>query len=419
MTISWRMSFCIVIGLLLGSPWAAGELRYENLNVVIDDEVIIAPPTVSVDVANMMIGPDGTIWINTTTTDPGLLKSSDRGKSWTALPVHLVDVSSPQHIAGFKATLDGKLWIVHQAPPKAGGHVYSPDAFVSVSKDLGKSWQTTRLNFPSFAPTGPSDPYTMIEIAWCHPNLVERPDGTVMFSASMRYEDWNDYQQADQTRPGIRDIMIRTTDGGRSWGDPTLVHQHATETAYAVDPQDPDHILAATRIQRKTLPGEDPAEVLQKTGVPYPPKPESYVYKNGLLLESADGGRTFQEVPGSLLGFGSYRFTMLWTPQNMVVLVSLGGQEPGEPFFDNDHVCRISLDGGRTWADGSTGGTSQLNQSQEFSLVPAYRDVGKADHYSAGVAATVEISPNHFLTLCKYKRDKILKGRFWHLENRH
>ena len=110
---------------------------------------------------------------------------------------------------------------------------------------------------------------------------------------------------------------------------------------------------------------------------------------------------------------------MLWTPQNMVVLVSLGGQEPGEPFFDNDHVCRISLDGGRTWADGSTGGTSQLNQSQEFSLVPAYRDVGKADHYSAGVAATVEISPNHFLTLCKYKRDKILKGRFWHLENRH
>lgn len=419
MTIYRKMFFCLVIGLLLKSPGVTGELQYTNLNVVIDDEVIIAPRNDEIDVYNMVIASDGTIWINTSTTDPGLLKSNDQGRSWTAVPVHLVDVPAPQHIAGFKPTRDGRLWIVHQAPPQAGGEIYSPDAFVSVSKDLGKSWKTTQVNFPNFAPTAPGDPYTMIEIAWCHPNLVERPDGTVMFSASMRYEDWSDYQQADQTRPGVRDIMIRTTDGGRSWGDPTMVHQHATETAYAIDPQDPDHILAATRIQRKTLPGEDPAEVLKKTGVPYPPKLDRYVYKNGLLLESTDGGRTFQEVPGSLLGFGSYRFTMLWTPQNMVVLVSLGGQEAGEKFFDNDHVCRISLDGGRTWADGSAGGTTQLNQAQEFSLVPAYRDIGKADHYSAAVAATVEISPNHFLTLCKYKRDKIVKGRFWHLENSH
>lgn len=211
--------------------------------------------------------------------------------------------------------------------------------------------------------------------------------------------------------------MIRTTDGGRTWGDPTVVHQHATETAYAVNPTNPDHILAATRIQRKPLPGEDPATVLAKTGVPYPPKLESYIYKNGLLMESRDGGRTFRDLPGGLLGFGSYRFCMLWTRENIVVLVSKGGQLPGEATYDNDDVARFSLDGGRTWADGSPGGAKTLDGARKFSIIPCYRDTGKADHYSNALGATVQLAPNRFLTLCRYKRDKILKGRFWRLEN--
>lgn len=290
----------------------------------------------------------------------------------------------------------------------------APNAYVSVSKDQGNSWRTTRIEYSRFAATAPEDPYTAMEVAWCHPNLIERPGGITMFSASMRYDDWGDYLQSAQNRPGVRDVMIRTTDGGRTWGDPTIVHQHATETAYAVDPFDRNRILAATRIQRKALPGEDPGKVLEKTGVPYPP--DSYIYKNGLLLESTDGGRTFAEVPGSLLGFGSYRFSMLWNQDNLVVLVSIAGQEPGQSTFDNDHVARISLDGGLTWADGTVQGTGELRRAKKFSLVPAYRDVGRSDHYSACVASTVELSSNRFLTLCRYKRDKILKGRFWHLE---
>ena len=79
----------------------------------------------------------------------------------------------------------------------------------------------------------------------CHPNFIERPDGAVLFSASMRFADWEDYAQADQTRPGIRDVMVRSEDQGRSWGAPRVVHQHATETAFAVDPRDPEHVVAA------------------------------------------------------------------------------------------------------------------------------------------------------------------------------
>ncbi len=45
--------------------------------------------------------------------------------------------------------------------------------------------------------------------------------------------------------------MIRTKDGGQTWGDPTFVRcWGATETDFAVDPKDPDHILAMSRKQR-------------------------------------------------------------------------------------------------------------------------------------------------------------------------
>ena len=134
-----------------------------------------------------------------------------------------------------------------------GKHVPASDqrGFVSVSSDGGRTWQTSEIDARGFAPGARQDPYTSIEIAWCHPNFVEQKDGTVFFSLSMRYDDWDDFSQADQSRPGIRDVRVRTADGGKDpWGDPTIVHQHATETAYAVDPHNPDHILAATRIGR-------------------------------------------------------------------------------------------------------------------------------------------------------------------------
>lgn len=100
-----------------------------------------------------------------------------------------------------------------------------------------------------------------------------------------------------------------------------------------------------------------------------------------------------------------------------MILASNAGQDPGQKRNFGDHVVRISLDGGRSWLDGTTDGTSAPNKAKKFVVVPAYRDIGKMDHYSAGVPATVELSPNRFLTLASYKRDKVLKGRIWHLEN--
>ena len=51
------------------------------------------------------------------------------------------------------------------------------------------------------------------------------------------------------------------------------------------------------------------------------------VYKNGLLLESRDGGRHWSEIPGSLFGFGAYRWSVSWGADDVLVLVGLAGAE--------------------------------------------------------------------------------------------
>ncbi len=326
--------FVLILGLISGDIPAKGNLA--DVELVIDDEVIIAPASAKLRAHNLVRGPKGTIWINTGKTEPGLLRSADQGKTWEAVSVNLPVVPPGQHLAGFHITREGRLWLVHQLPPQLldGKHVPASDqrGFVSVSADGGRTWQTSEIDARSFAPGARQDPYTSIEIAWCHPNFVEQPDGTVSFSLSMRYDDWDDFSQADQSRPGIRDVMVRTANGGKTWGDPTIVHQHATETAYAVDPHNPDHILAATRIQRKALPGEDLRAIRKRSAMDMTPPNymPDWAYKNGLLLESTDGGRSFREVPDGLFGFGSYRWSTVWTDENWLILASKAGQDPGQ-----------------------------------------------------------------------------------------
>jgi hypothetical protein len=406
----------LALGIWLVAAASARAAGREGVSIRIETDRVVAGADSGACSQNVVRAPDGALWLNSTTTRPGLFRSTDDGATWTTQPIELPGTPAGQYLAGLHAGRDGRLWIIHQAAPAAGGETdRGRPAFVSISGDRGRTWTTRRIDFARFAPGGTADPYVSIDIAWCHPNFVERPDGTVMFSASMRYEQWNDYLARDPSRPGIRDVMVRTRDGGETWGDPTVVHQHATETAYAVDPRDPDHILAPTRILRKALPGEDPLAVLRRTAVPYPPG--GFVYKNGLLLESRDGGRSFQELPAGLVGFASYRWSALWTRENRVILTSIAGRDPGAPKVDQDHVARISLDGGRTWLDGTSSGSERFDRARKFPIVRALPDIGKADHYSDCVPATVQLAPNRFLTFYRYKRDRVLRSRVWRLEN--
>ena len=419
--IDWVITY-FVFSLAAVPVWAGGNLA--DIQLFIEDEVILAPASADLDAYNVVRGPEGAIWLNTGETKPGLFRSTDQGRTWETVPVELSQAPPGQHLAGFHAARDGSLWLLHQAPPTHtvdGKSMEYKDrrVFFSKSKDGGRTWETWEIDYGRFAPDPEADPYTMMETAWCHPNFVERPDGTTFFSLSMRYPDWDDWHQEDQSRPGIRDVMVRTQDGGKTWGDPTIVHQHATETAYAVDPNDPDHIYAATRIQRKGLPGEDLQAIRKLTAMDMTPPnymPE-WAYKNGILLESTDGGRSFREAAGGLFGFGSYRWSVLWTKDDWLILAGNAGQDPGQRESHGDQVLRISLNGGKTWLDGTEEGTSTPAKAKKFAVVPGYRNVGKADHYSASVPATIQLAKNRFLTFCTYKKDRILRGRFWRLEN--
>ena len=248
--------------------------------VIREEEVTIAPSEADVRSNNMVRHPDGSIWINTNCTDPGLLKSDDQAASWYFVPIDLGLFTAPngnsseQRIGGFHIASDGCLWAIHQGRyvEADGRPAEDPHVWVSRSRDDGRSWTTAEIGYAGMAPDSAADPYTRADVAGAHPNFLERPDGTIALSCSMRYPDWEDYLQEDQSRPGIRDVMIRSRDGGNTWGDPTVVHQHATETAFAVNPRQSDHIVAATRIQRHALPGEDGEAIKsQISGVPYPP----------------------------------------------------------------------------------------------------------------------------------------------------
>ncbi len=373
-----------------------------RVKVKIDRREVVVPADAKLDRAmlGMVRAPDGTIWLNTQTQQV-LLKSTDEGRTWTTLPVKLPEAPPMQLFHGLGVSRDGRLWLFHQSKATAEDARFSTNLFVSVSSQGASSWQTTSIDFAGLAPGAPERPYALC----CNDynTFFQRPDGTMAVGVGLRYEDWKDYQQTDQTRPGLHETLVRSTDGGKTWGDPTEVHQHVAETCYQVDPNDPDHILAMTRKQRMPLRGETSEILKEKLGVP-PPNP-TWPFKGAILLESTDGGRSFLEVPGSYLGYYSHRGTLLWTKSNVLVASHLGAGTT-----DWSLEVNISMDGGKTWVDGSKSGVNTLNQAKAFVLVPSPPGF-------SFTSATVELQPNHFMTVYVSTPGTTVHSVFWHLED--
>ena len=357
---------------------------------------------------NMVRHPDGTIYLNG--KDRGLIKSVDNGQTWISLPLNM---RKRQWVHGIGASRDGQLWLLHQ--PGTPSRL-----FVSRSADGARTWKTTEIDFPNLSSKAPQRLYNTSDNDYN--TFLERPDGTMMVTVGFRYKEGDDFLMADQSIPGYHETMIRSTDGGKTWGDPTRIHQYAAETSLAVDPNDPEHILAFTRTQRGLLPGEDAAKVGKKTGViqAYIDRKllDKVIYKNGLLLESNDGGRSFHEVKGAMLGFGAYRGDLLWTPNNVIVATHqrgshFQGTHPRPGSRGDELMMRLSLDGGKTWVTGTKEGTPFYNRSKAHEFVVK----GPGRHTSS--SPTVEISPKHFLTVYgeNYKGQAIaIRGLFWHIE---
>ncbi len=403
---------------------------FRDTTIKVEKEVDILPPGPPLGMMKMVQAPDGAIYLNTQSFDStrALLKSADRGQTWTVVPVKFTHprVWPSQTIWGFTVTRDGRLWAVHQAT----GHVthggFKPTGvkpwpedkvkpmWVSRSSDGGRTWKSTMIDFAGMIPPGGSKNPPYMRASTSYSCLIERPDCTVMFAFNALYQrdriGFNEYfSNPDASRRGIPYVMIRTKDGGMTWEDPTFVRRWgATETDFAVDPKNPDHILAMSRKQRGLVPGEDKETVYRQARAPLN---FGYPFKGGQLLESTDGGRTFHEVANAYTGLYGHRGTICWTDRDVVIVSYMfnpnlpqGARASGPPKVLLT-AAGISLDGGKTWLDDTVQGTTDLDKAKRFVLNPK----------AGGTAPTIEVSPNRYLTVHGSDRPGSLEGFYWYL----
>lgn len=184
-----------------------------------------------------------------------------------------------------------------------------PTMFVRRSADNGRTWSR-------------ESPYKskLLTLASPYGRIIPAPDGALLMSV---------YGTPRRKRKGVRDIciLLRSTDGGKTWGDESLVAVGHNETSYAFLPG--GRLLAAAR-------SETPGYVA--------------------TLFSDDGGRTWSkpvqvtrhnEIPADLtvLASGTVQLTFgrRIRPMGCGVLFS----RDGGATWDTDHEVLLAGDGVR------------------------------------------------------------------------
>lgn len=387
---------------------ASADASGQQVEVKIDKNVQIVSDGPNRGMMSIAQHPDGTIYLNAQFNPPQLLKSSDNGKKWTTVPIQFK--LPHQVVHGFGINRKGRMFILHQTDgdyPPNNEDLYGQDLFVSYSDDSGRTWTNSQTDFRKFGPGTPSLKYHEDG----NRSFIEQPDGTLMFTTTVvsskaykaKYpptspESAPNFMYGGKPDDLFSDIVFRSTDGGVTWGDPSQVYPDLNphESTLAIGADDPNRILVMTRIQRLVRPEENGEEMMRITGNPKP------YYKQGALFESTDGGRTFQLAKGGFTPWYGHRGTINWFKSNVVIVTHhIGGSG------NATKVARISLDGGKSWVDGTREGTQLMNQSTDFVLAPSV----------SFTCPTIEISENSFLTIAWNAPDGRLHGVFWHLEN--
>ena len=241
----------------------------------------------------------------------------------------------------WKSTNRGQTWEMRKLPRKtAGGFgIINDDVFLLVfdvsgnssssvmrSTDYGQTWsEPVALDI---------SPYGFSGSGW--PHVYQHPDGTAMITMTLRK------QSASHK---FNDYIFRSTDGGKTWGDRTLLTPYSSETSQLALCNS-NKMLAYIRIQRRPLP-EDPPDFGKMTGVAQEqPWTESHLWplKNGVVGESDDGGRTWKNLR-LFETYGSVPGEILQAPDGRVAAVWLQRY----PYGKAEILARISDDGGRTW----------------------------------------------------------------------
>ena len=253
---------------------------------------------------------------------PGYLwKSTDRGTSWT-----LGKMPAGGGGGGF-GILAGDVFILAYDAPASG---VQQNTFVIRSTDFGETWsEPFRLDI---------SPYDFSGAGWCH--VYQHPDGTAMMTVTLRHRD-RCFEEWDNPRVrGIRDHIFRSGDGGKTWGDRTLLTFHSAETSILAL-SNSQKMLAFVRSQRDFL-AHDPPDLEEKTGAE---KGRGWPVKNGVIGESHDGGRTWQNLR-LFDTLGSVPGEIVQSPEGTVAVVWLQRY----PHDKAEIRVRTTPDQGRTWS---------------------------------------------------------------------
>lgn len=155
--------------------------------------------------------------------------STDGGRSWSD-PIEVAPRGDDVRNPALGVAADGR-WVL--AYWKASVHCYpgtperrwrlptpgplaEPDLFVVTSADRGRTW------------TAPQ-PHRTPRFAWCSPfgRIILVPDGTLLMAAYGALQDARAPGQFDA-------IVLRSSDGGATWGDESLVLANASELSLCV-----------------------------------------------------------------------------------------------------------------------------------------------------------------------------------------
>ena len=284
--------------------------------------------------------PNGDLYIMGTGLE-AVLRSQDGGHTWTGAPVELDSVG---FISAFAILRDGTFVV-------AGTTWSTTDMRVARSTDQGKTWTVGDIEV---------DPTPHKQMSGWNSDMLELEDGTILLTAELRRGRDLVHDDRGGLLPmelrGVFPYVMRSRDGGRTWGDKSIIAMYAGETHLLTMPS--GKLLACIRKQRThRLPGDpvDPMTMKLQMGFQpqFPSEEQNNPHdegtnriKNMFVTESTDQGYTWvneRRVSGFLQCSGDLTLT-----SDGVLLLAFDHRYPDDIAGDGVRVM-ASYDLGKTW----------------------------------------------------------------------
>ena len=301
-----------------------------------------------------------------------IFKSNDGGRSWTAHP------SGDGKLSTKFAILDSGDFV-----GITGGGASQDPLSIMQSTDEGQSWKKlTTVQIPQRC-----QPYSGKYID----GIKRTSDGTLLFAVDVRM-----LQPDPEVSKFYNEMWItlcyRSLDDGKTWEPPSTMCPWWAGAEGGIAETPSGKLVATVRYQRPLLPG-DPSQLVQQNG-----GYTNWPYKTLFLLDSLDGGKSWQNFRQLCTRFGQTRGYPVALEDGTLVVTHDTRYGPGGP----GTRAMISHDEGQTWQDevyyldyssapGSYSSSVALNDGLILTVVGSTR-VGQG-HWDAAEMTAIRWKP--------------------------